>query len=242
MNTNLLTIVRQIVATHGESILENPQRLKSFFSDLAKNEPKPLRVAFGRCIEAGAYAALKNAPDAGERASRKASIAQRLRDDMGLDAALCAEALDVLEAALFGGVSSPPAASPEYRQSAGQQAQTAYVPPPASASPPQYQPPMYTNVYVQQNQNAPQPPVKTGSLWTTVLVLNALGLNYVSRFLTGHTSTGILVLLLDIVSWATVSFGIGIAGIVASLIIWILDLLKICRKQWQMADGSYLVP
>ncbi|GMO66157.1 MAG: hypothetical protein Ta2A_14230 [Treponemataceae bacterium] len=171
MNTNLVAIVKKIIADYGENILANPQRLKSFFSDLAKDEPKPLRVAFGRCIEAGAYAALKAAPDAGERASRKASIAQRLRDDMGLDAALCAEALDVLEAALFGGVSSPPAAPPEYRQSAGQQAQTAYVPPSASARTSQYQQPMYTNVYIQQNpQTAAQISVGGKKISRNVLI------------------------------------------------------------------------
>ncbi|GMO63850.1 MAG: hypothetical protein Ta2A_11330 [Treponemataceae bacterium] len=40
MNTNLVTIVKKIVADYGENILANPQRLKSFFSDLAKDEPK----------------------------------------------------------------------------------------------------------------------------------------------------------------------------------------------------------
>ncbi|GMO66150.1 MAG: hypothetical protein Ta2A_14210 [Treponemataceae bacterium] len=100
MNTNLLAVVKQIVADYGENILENPQRLKSFFGDLAKDEPKPLRIAFGACVEAGAYNALKTAQDAAERASRKAAIAQRVRDDAGLDVALCAEALDILEAAI----------------------------------------------------------------------------------------------------------------------------------------------
>ncbi|GHV84613.1 hypothetical protein AGMMS50230_02210 [Spirochaetia bacterium] len=85
MNTNLLTIVKQIIAMNGEGILADPQRLKAFFSDLAKDEPKPLRIAFGRCIENGAYDALKTAPDVAERASRKA---------------LSAEALDILEAAI----------------------------------------------------------------------------------------------------------------------------------------------
>jgi hypothetical protein len=101
MNTNLLTIVNQIAAQHGEAILADPKRLKAVFSDLAKNDPKPLRLAFGRAIEAGAYTALKTAPDTAERASRKASIAQRLRDEHGLDAALCTEALDILDAALL---------------------------------------------------------------------------------------------------------------------------------------------
>jgi hypothetical protein len=106
MNINLLTIVKQIIAANGEEILENPQRLKAFFDDLAKDEPKPLRIVFGSCVENGAYNALKTAPDSIERASRKAAIAQRLRDDLGLDPAISGEALDILEAAI--GVTSPP--------------------------------------------------------------------------------------------------------------------------------------
>ncbi|GHT60790.1 hypothetical protein FACS1894109_18810 [Spirochaetia bacterium] len=102
MNTNLLTIVKQIIATNGEGILENPQRLKAFFNDLAKDEPKPLRIAFVGCLENGAYNAIKTAPDAAERASCKAAIAQRVRDDLGLDPAISGEALDILEAAIFG--------------------------------------------------------------------------------------------------------------------------------------------
>jgi hypothetical protein len=102
MNTNLLNIVKRIIAEQGEGILGDPQRLKSFFSDLAKEEPKPLRIAFGRCVEAGAYAALKTAPDAAGRAERKMKIAQRLRDDQGIDIKLCTEALDILETALYG--------------------------------------------------------------------------------------------------------------------------------------------
>jgi hypothetical protein len=55
MNTNLVNIVKQIIAANGETVLENPARLKAFFSDLAKDEPKPLRIAIGRCVESGAY-------------------------------------------------------------------------------------------------------------------------------------------------------------------------------------------
>ena len=100
MNTNLLNIVKQIIAEYGEAVLADPARLKAFFSDLAKDEPKPLRIAFGRCIEAGAYAALKETPDAAERAGRKAIIVQKVREEHGLDMRLCGEALDILEAAL----------------------------------------------------------------------------------------------------------------------------------------------
>jgi hypothetical protein len=60
-----------------------------------------LRLAFGRCIEEGAYNALKTAPDAAERAERKAAIARRLRDEHGLDITLCGEALDILEGVLY---------------------------------------------------------------------------------------------------------------------------------------------
>jgi uncharacterized membrane protein YhaH (DUF805 family) len=104
MNTNLLDIVKQIIADYGEAILEDPQRLKALFGDLAKDEPKPLRIAFGRCIESGAYTALKTAPDTDDRAACKTTIAQQVRDEHGLDMTLCAEALDILEEALFGTV------------------------------------------------------------------------------------------------------------------------------------------
>ena len=127
MNTNLLSIVKQITGQYGENILSDPARLKAFFSDLAKDEPKPLRIAFGRCVENGAYLVLKTTPDAAERALRKASIAQRLRDEHGLDLTLCAEALDVLEAALYGTAqvyTPPPVHRPVYPPQAP--AQTAH--------------------------------------------------------------------------------------------------------------------
>ena len=100
MNTNLLSIVKQIIADYGEAVLSDPRRLKAFFSDLAKDEPKSLRLAFGRCIEAGAYAALKDAPEAAERAERKLLIVEKVHGEHGLDMGLCGEALDILEAAL----------------------------------------------------------------------------------------------------------------------------------------------
>jgi hypothetical protein len=100
MNTNLAHIVKQIIEDNGEAVLNDPQRLKAFFSDLAKDEPKPLLIAFGCCIEVGAYAALKDTLDASDRAERKEAIAHRLRDEHGLDVTLCGEALDILEAAL----------------------------------------------------------------------------------------------------------------------------------------------
>jgi hypothetical protein len=101
MNTSFLAIVKRISSEYGEAVLADPQRLKAFFSDLAKDEPKPLRIAFDRCIEAGAYTALKTAPDTTERAERKGLIVQKVHEEHGLDMGLCSEALDILEAALF---------------------------------------------------------------------------------------------------------------------------------------------
>jgi hypothetical protein len=100
MNTNFLAIIKRIVSEQGEAILAEPQRLKGWISDYAKNEPKAERLAFGRCIEYGAYTELKNASPK-DRAAVKSRLAQKLHNEEGLDPALCAGALDVLEAAIF---------------------------------------------------------------------------------------------------------------------------------------------
>jgi hypothetical protein len=101
MNATFLSVIKKIISEQGESILSEPQRLKGWISDYAKDEPKAERLAFGRCIEYGAYSELKNTP-AGGRAAVKNRLAQRLHNEEGLDTALCAGALDMLEAAVFG--------------------------------------------------------------------------------------------------------------------------------------------
>jgi hypothetical protein len=129
MNVTFLNIVKRIIMDNGEAVLADPRRLKVFFGDLARDEPKPLRAAFGRCIEEGAYNALKTAPDAAERTERKAAIARRVRDEYGLDPVLCAEALDILEAALYGAQPAPPPVSPprpQYTPSPPQQPRPSY--------------------------------------------------------------------------------------------------------------------
>jgi hypothetical protein len=83
VNINLLNVVKRIIANNGETVLADPRRLKAFFGDLAKDEPKPPQTAFGRCIEVGAYNALKIAPDAAERAERKTAIAPGKADAGG---------------------------------------------------------------------------------------------------------------------------------------------------------------
>ena len=66
-----------------------------------------------------------------------------------------------------------------------------------------------------------------------VLILNIIGLNWISRFITGHIGKGILVLLLDIFSLLLLPIGIGWIGIIIGLIIWIADLVKVCSGRWE---------
>jgi tetratricopeptide (TPR) repeat protein len=112
VNSNLLNVVKLLIDSYGEEVLGEPGRLKTFFSNLAKEEPKSLHIAFRRCIEAGAYSAFKSAQNAAERVSCKATIAQRVHGKYRLDAALCHEALDILETALYRTVSAAPQATP----------------------------------------------------------------------------------------------------------------------------------
>jgi tetratricopeptide (TPR) repeat protein len=143
MNANFLATIKRIVAEQGESILAEPRRLKGLISDYAKDEPRAERLAVGRCIEYGAYTELKNAPPWG-RAAVKNRLAQKLYGEEGLDPALCAGAMDLLEAALLG-APDPSTAGDEWvtvaeqkavGQPGSQPAYTAPEPVPVS-SPPQ---------------------------------------------------------------------------------------------------------
>jgi hypothetical protein len=98
MNASLLAIIKRIVAEQGEDVLANPQRLKPLVGDYAKDEPKEERRAFGRCIEQGFYQQIKAANTTAERRRIKASLTRQLQDTTGLSAALCAGALDILDA------------------------------------------------------------------------------------------------------------------------------------------------
>ena len=113
MNTNLLSIVKQITGEYGEEVLGDARRLKAFFSDLAQDEPKPLRTAFLKCVESGFYRNVKNTESAEERRDVIERLAVRLRDDEGLDLARCTEALETLAAAVFGEGGIAPAAAPK---------------------------------------------------------------------------------------------------------------------------------
>jgi hypothetical protein len=102
MNTNFVAVIKRIIAEQGEDILANPQRVKGYVNDYAASESKVERRVFCRCIEYGAYIELKNAPDAEARLRVKAALAQKVNGNEGLEVALCKDALDALEAAMFG--------------------------------------------------------------------------------------------------------------------------------------------
>ena len=112
MNTNLLSIVKQITGEYGEDVLGDARRLKALFSDLAQDEPKPLCTAFLKCVESGFYRNVKNTQSAEERRDVIERLAVRLRDDEGYDLTLCTEALEVLAVAVFGEGAAAPAPEP----------------------------------------------------------------------------------------------------------------------------------
>jgi WD40 repeat protein len=106
MNTNLLDALKEIVSKHGGAgTLSDARRVKALLADLAAGEPKPHKNALVACIEQGFVPALQNV-STGERSAAKAKLAERLNREEGLDPALCADTLDLLETALFGGVSA----------------------------------------------------------------------------------------------------------------------------------------
>jgi hypothetical protein len=101
MNASLLNIVKRIVAEQGEGILSEPRRISAFFADLAKDEPKPQKNAFVKCLEHEFAQILKTASEP-DRSICKQKLAQRLHDEEGLDPALCADTLELLVMVLFG--------------------------------------------------------------------------------------------------------------------------------------------
>jgi len=103
MNTNLLNIVKRIIAEQGEAILSEPKRVSAFFSDLAREIPKPQKNAFIKCLEHKSAEKLKNVTEA-DRLDSKKQLAQKLHEEEGFDLGLCAETIDLLEKVIFGDV------------------------------------------------------------------------------------------------------------------------------------------
>lgn len=95
MNTNLIGIIKDIVDKNGEDVLYEHRRMYSFLADFAKNEPKPLKNVFIKCLENGYVKILKNA-DKTELVHCKQRLAKKLSDEEGFDIILCNDALELL--------------------------------------------------------------------------------------------------------------------------------------------------
>jgi len=107
MNTQLLNVVRQILAKEGEAILRDPRRFEAILRDLASGVPKLERDALARCIGMGACSVISLARTAEERVAQKEMVAERIdTDDSPVDKARAMGALDLLEAALYGPVAA----------------------------------------------------------------------------------------------------------------------------------------
>jgi hypothetical protein len=100
MNTDPLSVIKTLIADQGESVLADARRVRGYLSDFAADISRARKNALVKCLEYGLYAELKNAP-VESRAAVKNRLAQKLRDEEGLDLALCAGAMDLLEAAAF---------------------------------------------------------------------------------------------------------------------------------------------
>jgi hypothetical protein len=120
MNTSLLALLKQIAAEQGEAIFADPERLKPLIREGAKNVPSADKIAFGRCIELGAYQALKNGRTAAERDQIKSGLSRQIQGKTGLDPVSCDGALDLLEAVIFTapsiGGQHPPQTAPSTKK------------------------------------------------------------------------------------------------------------------------------
>jgi hypothetical protein len=186
MNANFLSIIKRIVSEQGEAILADPQRLKGWISDYAKDEPKAERLAFGRCIEYGAYGELKNAPP-GSRAAVKSHLAQKLHREVGLDAALCVGALDLLEAALWGAV---PADTPSSQQPAYMAVSSEPAPAPVSSAPSSVFPSQPKPSQLPFNAGSVLPTRKKRSVLIAAIIGLVLVITIASIIIKGNTYTG----------------------------------------------------
>ena len=179
MNTNLLNIVNRIVAEQGEGILADAKRLFPYFSDYAKNEHKEERIAFGRCIEMGAYQELKRTRSPDERQRVKAALATQMNARTGVARPRCVDALDLLEAVIFRPQTQyyPQMSYPQQPQYSPQQPQ--YPPQqayPQQAYPQQPQANMPLNVNVNTSVYPQVSVQKNSSLGPAALVCGILGL------------------------------------------------------------------
>ena len=104
MNTAILASVKWVISKYGESVLGKPAELKKHLASHTKNEPKEERIAFGRCIELGFYNDLKKANNENERSQIKIKLIEKLHNRTGINIKNCGDAVDILDAAIFGNV------------------------------------------------------------------------------------------------------------------------------------------
>jgi formylglycine-generating enzyme required for sulfatase activity len=101
MNTNLLDVIKEVVAKYGEAILSEPKRVSASLLDLARDEPETERDAFVECLKREFTTILKSVSES-ERDNCKQRLTQRLYDEKRLDLSLCKDTLALLAAVLFG--------------------------------------------------------------------------------------------------------------------------------------------
>ena len=118
---NLLNIVKQITDQYGEGVLAEPRRVSAFFSDLAREVPKPQQNAFVKCLEHKFAEMLRNVSEA-DRIDCKQGLAQRLNENEGLDLNLCRDTVELLATALFGPQEAAAPGNGEHKKESGQQA------------------------------------------------------------------------------------------------------------------------
>jgi len=95
MSTKLYMVIKGIVDKNGEEVLHDPRRMKSFLADLAKDEPKPIKNSFLKCLENGYVNILKNA-DETEIVQLEQRLVKKLNNDEGFDISLCEETVKLL--------------------------------------------------------------------------------------------------------------------------------------------------
>ena len=263
MNHNLLNIVKRIVSEKGENVLADSQKLKPLFSDLAKDEPKEERIAFGRCVEMGAYWELKSTSTADERRRKKTILADELHTKTGIEKEQCIAALDLLEAVMFDEASTPslPQISPSISGIWGYNTPQINTPQKdfctncgtqliagsqfcnSCGSKAGSQPNIVVNV---SNQMGQYPPGYIPKNWMATLLL-CIFLPGIHRLYVGKIGSGLLMIILIIAAiftsfyfWLYDGSFAGYITWVPYYIWWLVDLVGICRGKFTDAQGFML--
>jgi hypothetical protein len=191
-------------------------------------------MAFGKCVESGFYRILKDTKTAEERREVIDRLAQRLRDEEGLDSALCAEALELLAAAIFGegqiapppapAVAVTPAAAPPpvMRETPAEPpaAPAATVTPPVAPQPPTAPPPEPSST-PEKGADAQPKSSKAGWLEAILLLFPLLWCILIFEVL-GFKSVDNL---------SAAGFFLFVAGLIGPWVLFVIRVLKRKKKQ-----------